>query len=387
MAGKSSDITQPNTYFNSIDGLRLLASLNIVLFHLEKIGGLTDMGGEPGWLFVAIKGPLFHASLFFMLAGFLFMVKYLQYAGNFSTLTLIRGRLRDLYPLHFLTAVAMTALMSLTPDGSDTFRLSYSLMNHLGLVWSFLPFYAFGLNQPSWALSAFFLCYFFFGPALKRVAAVESRGKALLLICGCLAVPAVWWLIYIAAGSPAYYYTFFHVFAPVRLFEFFLGMALARLYLLNNARPRKFRIQDIPLLNDLILLACFTALFVNFQYFSQWPRTRLFAYHVFAPALYSFVLYRLARGNGVIAAVFALKPVRALGKSSLYPYLLHIPLASWLCWTLERWFGYNRFLHAPVNIVVFTIVLYAAGFVYWYRKQKRRKPTYAAAPDDGDDRA
>ena len=42
------------TYFTAIDGLRLFASINVVLFHLEKMGGFSDLPAK-GLFFLIVK--------------------------------------------------------------------------------------------------------------------------------------------------------------------------------------------------------------------------------------------------------------------------------------------------------------------------------------------
>lgn len=381
-----STSTPAKQYFLSIDGLRLIASANIVLFHLQAIGGLHDLGGTPAWLFRIIKGPAFHATLFFMLAGFIYTVKYAKHADSFNTGALIKGRLRDLLPLHAVTTLLMVplTLASLANIGpAQIAKMIYSCFVHLSMLWSFVPFFTYSLNRPSWALSAFFLCYFLFGPVLRRVVVPARRRKVVLLMFLC-AVPGLVWSAVFAALGRENLYAFFHVFAPIRFFEFLLGMLLARLYYLNNAKPRRFQIQDIPWLNDLLILSMLITIFVTLRLTSSGNAFLRFAsYHVFVLPLYATLLYRLARGNGLVARLFAIPTVRNLGKCSFYPYLLHIPLISWTCWISGTCFGYRRFLHSPLNVGLFMVTLYTGSYLFWLWRRKHKKPTYREARAEG----
>jgi peptidoglycan/LPS O-acetylase OafA/YrhL len=373
-------MTRPaSQYFKSIDGLRLLASVNIVLFHIEKMGGLDNLASKPVWLFRIIKGPAFHASLFFLLAGFIFTVKYASMANTFSSRTFVKARLRDLYPLHLFTLIAMLVLIVVTCISTgyiDIWNLLYSTVVHLSFSFSMFPLYVESFNTPSWALSAFFLCYLSFGPVLRRIVSISSRRVITGLMILCFVPLLVWALLFEVVGD-VNLYQYFHVFAPIRLFEFIIGMLLARLYFLNNSKPRSFQIQDIPLLNDLIIVLILAAIYQNIFLRAEASPFRVYLlYHFYLPPLYAVLLYRLARGNGVIAGFFGLKAIRDLGKCGFYPYLLHIPLISWVCWCLENFFGYRRFLHSPINIVLFMFVLYGGSWLYWNYARPRKGKTY-----------
>lgn len=363
---------QRQSYFTSIDGLRLVASINIVLFHLEHMGALEHLHGSPGWLFALIKGPAFHASLFFILGGFLYTAKFCATASSFDARRFVWKRFKSLYPLHVVTTLAMvpiTITAAMAEGAVPVGTIITSVGVHLGMLWSLVPLGTFSLNTPSWALSAFFLCYALFGPALKLVSRLHSRRLVVLLMTGAVGVIAAWWLLFTALSAP-HLWTFFHIFAPIRLCEFLLGMLLARLYHLNNTKPRRFRVQDIPFVNDCTIIATclLIALFVRHWGQPDSP-LRPLSYHVFMLPLYATILYRMARGNGLIATAFAFRPVRILGMCSFYPYLIHIPVAAWGAKTWEYILGWGPLLHSPVNVIVFLVLLYSLSALAWQRRR------------------
>jgi peptidoglycan/LPS O-acetylase OafA/YrhL len=197
----------------------------------------------------------------------------------------------------------------------------------------------------------------------------------------CLGIYLIYGAIYWRINLPSMY-TFFHTFPLIRFVEMASGMLLARLYYLNNAKPRRFVISDIPLLNDGIILVVLAGIFFNVMYVRQNPSLIIqwVSYRLIMPPLYAVLLYRFARGNGFIAGFFGLSFVRSLGKSSFYPYLLHIPLMGWLCWILEYYVGYKKFLHRPFNIFVFMLIMYLGSYLFWKHKSKTKKKTYR--PED-----
>jgi len=375
-AATASEPTHQKRYFNAIDGLRLLASVNVVLFHLQNIGGLDDLGGSPGWLFKLIKGPAFHASLFFILGGFIFTTKFASKAAEFDTRAFLKKRLRELYPLHLITTLTMAALYVIKRWGAgeviDVPKLIFSSFMHLSFLWSLCPLGSMNLNTPSWALSAMFLCYLLFGPLLKRSLRLKSR----LEVMGWMAlffVPlAAWWLLYGAIGSPASMYQFFHGFAPVRFFEFGLGALLARFFALRdeNRRPPLF----IAVRCDLAVVLLCCLVFVNLSpAVRATPAAERFSYHVLMIPLYLTAVYTMSIEKGVFARIMALNAVRKLGRTSFYPYLIHIPLMSVITLFCERILNYKKFLHHPLNIVIFTVLLYGCSYIYVYAFRNKRR--------------
>ena len=62
-------------YFPAIDGLRLLASINIVMLHLGSSNALQYMA-DCKWLMPIVSAPAFAAGIFYVFAGFLFASKF-----------------------------------------------------------------------------------------------------------------------------------------------------------------------------------------------------------------------------------------------------------------------------------------------------------------------
>ncbi len=362
-------------YFSAIDGLRLITSLNIVLFHLYGIGGLWDLRERPEWLFRLIKGPAFHASVFFLLGGFIFTVKFADRAANFNNKAFLKKRFLELYPLHLITTLVMAGLkvIYLFPSGDlDVPKLLSSIFMHLSLLWSLFPFGTYPLNRPSWALSAFFFCYILFGPSLKVVMKIRRKRSCMFYAAGCMLPLLLWGLLYGALGTPEKLYFFFHIFAPVRFFEFLLGMILGRFFVLTNrAAERSCAVGG--LINDLLIIAAVLLANYTLGFRSGGNGIVIYlSYHFFAIPIYFTILYLLALEKGCICTVLSIPIIRKTGRSSFYPYLIHIPLISVIAYICEHGFGYYQFLHRPLNILVFLIVLYSGAGIYVNRIRKRK---------------
>jgi peptidoglycan/LPS O-acetylase OafA/YrhL len=378
---------QPQTdisrkYFLSIDGLRLFASLNIVLLHFAHIGALQEVVNRPWILSYIIKGPAFHASAFFIIGGFIFTIKFADRVDTFSWTTFFRKRFLDLYPLHFGMTLAMAALIAVrasAASGLDMPNLLYSCFVHLGLLWAVAPFGALELNQPSWALSAFFFCYLCFGPLLKAVAKLRRRRTILVAMVACCIPPLLWSFAYVWTGNGDLY-LFFHIFAPIRVCEFALGMLLARFYAAGGSAPRT-RWWQSGAVNDLFIIAAVVLVLLNVRWGAanenQDALLRWLSYHIAVLPLYGFLTYRLACGNGLICRVLGNGVVREIGRSSFYPYLIHIPLISWLTWTMEVIYHNDAFLRSDRNVLIFLVVLYAGSTLYSAKVKRVTRVKYA----------
>jgi len=363
-------------YFNSIDGLRLLASVNVVLFHLERNGGLNDLGGSPGWFFRILKGPAFHASIFFILGGFIFATKFAPKIMEFDRRAFLKKRLRELYPLHLITTLTMVALYVIKRYGTDEIinvpKLIFSSFMHLSFLWSICPIGSFDLNTPSWALSAMFLCYLLLGPALRWSLTLKSRSA----VAGWMVlffIPIVLWgVLYGAIGSPESLYQLFHGFAPIRFFEFGLGILLARFFMLRD--PFKRHGLFIAARCDLAVLLLCGLIFLNLSpAVRSTPEMKWLSYHALMIPIYLTAVYTMSIEKGVFAKIMALSVVRKLGRTSFYPYLIHIPLISIITLFCERVLGYNKFLHRPLNILAFMVLLYGCSYLYVYAIRDKRR--------------
>jgi len=204
-------------YFPALDGLRLLASVNIVLLHLDSSWLLT-YARDWQWVYPAIKSPLFGSSIFFLLAGFIYSVKFSEPAKVPLTKSFLKARLHRLYPLHVLCTLLILGYVGYkTPLFSDPALVLRSLLLHLGMLWAFFPSLGHSLNQPSWALSAFFLCYAL-APSFARYLNRDLSSRTLWSLLGLSLLPGILWgFLFSAVDYSEARYLFFHIFPPIRV--------------------------------------------------------------------------------------------------------------------------------------------------------------------------
>ncbi|MDO5577172.1 MAG: acyltransferase, partial [Fibrobacter sp.] len=330
---------------------------------------------NPSWLFRIIKGPAFHATIFFILGGFIFTSKFASKAAEFKTFPFLKKRFFELYPLHAITTVAMIIILLLhqIPSGNvNISKLAFSAFMHLSLLWSFFPFNSYSLNTPSWALSAFFLCYLLFGPLLKLVAKINNKRYLFAMLVMAFIPLAAWSIIYRQMGNPPEFYNFFHIFGLIRFFEFVIGMLLARFFQITTSKPRKESFLQ-PILCDCVVIISIVSIFFLLQLHSgKFSSLQFISYHLFLTPFYVIILYTVATEKGLLAKLFSLPVIRKTGRSSFYPYLIHIPLINIITYTCENFFGYKKFLHEPLNITLFIVILYGASYIYVNNFRKRK---------------
>ena len=106
-------LTKPakkNAYFPAIDGLRLLASINIVMLHLGSSNALAYMA-DYKWLMPIVSAPAFAAGIFYVFAGFLFASKFSDPDRRIPVIPFMFARIAKLYRLHFFMTLLMFVVL------------------------------------------------------------------------------------------------------------------------------------------------------------------------------------------------------------------------------------------------------------------------------------
>jgi peptidoglycan/LPS O-acetylase OafA/YrhL len=268
-------------------------------------------------------------------------------------------------------------------ESIDWGKLGGSLLMHLSFLWSLWPFGTHALNRPSWALSAMFFCYLLFGPLLKWAFSIKIKRMVILYMALFFVPIAAWACLYSAIGTPGEYYHFFHTFAPIRLFEFGLGVLLARFFILQRETKAASAVSSAvsnkkyclkSLCCDLTIAFCVYLVYSNLslQYKGD-PALKFFSYHLFMVPLYLMILYAAALEKGIVARVLSFTALRKIGRTSFYPYLIHIPLMSVVTLYCERVLDYRKFMHSPLNILIFMLILYGCSYLYVYALRNKRR--------------
>lgn len=226
----------------SLTGLRFAAALFVFLYHTSltlgpvpphgPINPFADSGLNHAYAYVLNKGGYVGVSFFFVLSGF--VLSWSARPGE-GALAFIRRRLVKIYPTHVATWIIAMILFAaaVTPVAS---WLPNLLLLH---AFSSEPATFTSVNPPSWSLSCELLFYLMFPLLIRPIRRIaESRlwfwaGAVVLGMLGVVlitqfVVPSVPDSGFIPGISMKQFWSGYF-FPPSRVFEFILGMLLARL--------------------------------------------------------------------------------------------------------------------------------------------------------------
>ena len=383
--------TAPNraNYFPAIDGLRLMASVNIVMLHLGSSNALAYMS-DFKWLMPIIDAPAFAAGIFYVFAGFLFASKFSDPERRIPVIPFVFSRIAKLYRLHFFMTLLMFLVLVFKFSGythlpafselGDCFSAGLakmvhpwrSLLLHLSLLWSVVPDLGMKLNEPSWSLTSFFACYAI-TPWFRRWLFRQNR-RTLWILFGAVFVPGIVWAVVFGATGNLWFdgyaakYRFFHMFAPVRIFEYLFGMVIFRLY---KEGVFDFLKRDYVsgVAQAVLLAALYGSLFLMSPAYN--PGVNYFIHHSFPILVYGLFVLSLLSGKGFMARFFCIGIVRKVGRASFYPYLIHLPIIT-IAWGICN-------LNCPKNTVLLMLFIYTVSTLYMEFKTWRRKRKTAAS--------
>jgi peptidoglycan/LPS O-acetylase OafA/YrhL len=183
----NAPVTKVTRHFVALDGLRGLAALLVVFFHIGWPTHLTNN------IFVA-NGYL-AVDLFFVLSGFVIFQNYAEDVRNIQQLRrFFELRFFRVYPLHFvilsvLVGLEFGKLLAQTFGNiseQPPFTLSnsyYALISNVLLLQGMHTLNDLSWNIPSWSISCEFFAYVVFG-VLALTGAVRLRSFPLFAIVG-----------------------------------------------------------------------------------------------------------------------------------------------------------------------------------------------------------
>lgn len=175
-----------NKRFYSIELLRFLASLAVILYHY-KIGFAWDKGyvdtvnlslSLPFYKFINLfyNYGFYGVQLFFLISGFVFAHIYINKKNLVSLKEFFINRFARLYPLHFATLILVTFLQLFSLGAFDTFQIiQINDFYHFFLNLMFISSWGFenghSFNAPIWSVSvevAIYILFFFLLSLIKK---------------------------------------------------------------------------------------------------------------------------------------------------------------------------------------------------------------------------
>lgn len=341
-------------YRPEVDGLRTIAVIPVILFHINH-----------EW----ISGGYVGVDVFFAISGFLITSILLKEVreNRFSIIDFYERRIRRLLPLAIVVYIAVIVLfMFIFPP--EQFRLTVSsVLSSLFFVSNIYFWQLGGYFGPSletnpllhtWSLSVEEQFYLFF-PIFLYLLHKASEARWLVttsfitLICISLLLAIEF------APSPLSFAGFYLL--PVRVYELLLG-ALAALLISN--RKELCRTEKATGLSEVGLIFIVTAMWL-------YDKTLAFpSYYALLPVLGSVLIFIDPAINSPVKKLLASRPLVYCGLISYSLYLWHWPVVVAVKW-LEL--GVNTYIE-PVLIIVVTLLLSILSFKYIetpFRNKKR----------------
>lgn len=320
--------TAPAPRLESIDGLRGITSLMIVVYHFD----VWHRFYTSGW--VHYQDPVL--SFFFLISGFILALIYgtrINDRRDFADF-LIR-RVGRMWPMHLFCLALLVGWETVRYFNASSYQAFTGQYSLSSLFQGVFLIHGWGMflpptwNIPSWALSTELFCYFLFGLLTLSFTLVRHRILAAIAIAamGSLLLGYETRLWTVPASTSL----------PWCLEGFFLGYLLCFVWQRWPAPSR--------LMCGLLEIASLAALVV------------LLSVHAGGLDRYAWLLclcvfvYAVAAGQGPLSQVLRIKPLRWLGEISLSIYLLHHVLIVIVLTTLhwvERKAGIQLFQAGPM---------------------------------------
>lgn len=324
----SSSANTFDGHMPALTGIRFFAIFHIFLFHLwavyhsDKPDGMKNvlmgMADVPQTLAVFLSNGWMSTSLFFLLSGFI--LGYLYWGKDGQLCSSKRRfwllRLARIYPLHLFVLVIVLSLklpwfLSSGATWSDIIPVAIA---NLFLVHAWVPPWIPHINWPTWTISALIFLYLIM-PWLMRILGKLSRRQLIVILVAMPFVsvlPTVGYAIAMSSGVP-WSMSIDSFIANTPLFwvpYFTAGMLMTRIFCLSRFEPfirnrSWFAWGDLAFV-VIIILACTEGIEQPLKFFIRQG--------LLMPLYIVFVL-DLARGNGVMARIFALPGTGFLGET------------------------------------------------------------------------
>ncbi|KGQ19992.1 Acyltransferase [Lysobacter dokdonensis DS-58] len=334
----------------TLTSLRAFAAAAIVVFHLQ--GTLVAVTPRPVWA----TG----VSFFFVLSGF--VLTYAHARGALDMRRFYATRFARLWPLHLFSALAWLVVSQV--GNATPFHWGWAETLDVLLLQAWVPLWGvvFAMNGVAWSISVEVFFYLLF-PLLR------GRWLAPIFIAGAIATAAILFAMdaFLAPAVPPYptpaagEFWSVHAalqFPVLRLLEFCLGVATAKLFLSRRIRPNTtmelcaiagvlaFAFASEPLRVALADL--------GFSHVGLWL-SQSGGLFVFAAAIFIF-----AHESGAISRVLRARTLVLLGDISFSTYMLH-----WVVLSAFLKFGRPEGIAPWLWVAMFVLAVYAASYFAW----------------------
>ena len=292
-------------YRPEIDGLRTVAVLAVIIFHLDS-----------KWL----QGGFLGVDVFFVISGFLItsIIYSKTREGSFSIIEFWKRRIKRLYPaLMAMVGVVLlvSAFVLVRPErGQLWYQALGAMFSYENIVlwqttWGYWAPASENISLlHTWSLSLeeqFYVCF----PITLVLINWLARGKEKLIICGLL-VASFCLCVYATADyrSPTFYLL------PARMWELLIGSVLA-IQDITKKPNRDYRLSWLIQIVGITMIITSFFLIKNDESFPS--------FYPLLPCVGTLLLLMYGGSKGIVQSILSAKPVVYLGKISYSLYLWH----------------------------------------------------------------
>lgn len=347
----AAPISAATSRLSGVDGLRALAALWVVSYHMEVYSRFYFP--QLPAIDLVVRNGFLGVSLFLVLSGFCLYVPFAGgKSGSFASRQFLWRRCKRLLPAYYASLVFALALAfvagRLTGERMSLRDLIWQAFTHAALLHSLFPSTFYALNGAYWSLGLEWQLYLALPLLVVGVRAI-GLARTMLLAGACN-------IAYLAGLELAIWHGVLRdqmlagVVLPRQLFgrwsEFLLGMVAAELYRRGLAATWAARLRYPALLLVPVVF-----------YFNHEPYT-----YLLSGAVFFVLLLHVLSANNVVARLASLRLLVSIGVMSYSLYLVHQPLIVSLSY-LVRW----RFHASPsvtfLALLAFVPFILVAAFV------------------------
>jgi peptidoglycan/LPS O-acetylase OafA/YrhL len=349
-----------------LTGLRFLAALPVVLFHI------LPRAAMPEWADRLADLGYVSVGLFFVLSGFVLAYAYSGGEGQVDARVFYRNRFARIYPVYALAMLVALPEFARTFENLQLPRQEFGLdvLLRFTLVHAWHPGTMKYYNVPSWSLSCeafFYLLFPLLLPAVFRLAPREVPRSLVAVLALAAFAPALFAWTYPGADPSTENYRILLIkFHPlVRLPEFIAGMLLGRLFAAGRPAPSR---ADLWVLGGAAVVV--GAILLGMPY--------VLLHTGGLAAAFAAAIWALAFGNGRLAGWLAGGPMVRLGEGSYALYIGHVPAFV----LLRQWAASKGVPVEGMPFALGALVLLVAGSLLVYRffelplRRRLREPEY-----------
>lgn len=338
-----------------LDGLRGVFSLMVVLFHYEQMylpGPIYD--------FFLIRQSYLFVDYFFVLSGFVIVMNYDKLHSLSEAVTFIKKRIIRLYPLLFYTATVFLAynlfsnlvLKNLFPGAFETQEyLAFDYAKYLDTLLftnsTNILGSTYGMNYPSWSISAEIIAYLSF-----CVISLAATGKKRLMLSG---------LIILVCMYFGFVLDYFNISGSFGFLRGLLGFNLG--ILVWEISKKNFKL--ISKLDMVMFLLVLLSFYLLNTYDNSLLLIKIIKI-VFIPLLFGGSILVLIKSEGLLGKTLSSDRASYLGIISYSVYLNHafvvdkVPEISFKFLKLDGSLG----IQLAIFLLTFLVVILYSGITY-----------------------